>query len=194
MQHTNDMITFFDDRAANWNNHPEEYGRREQILSMSAFPAGSVIADIGCGRGVMLEHLLKTNPKEIIAIDISGEMLCYAKKTFDNPCITYRHEDFLQAELPVLDAAIIYNAYPHFLDKQGFAENAAKVIKKGGFFVIAHGCSKEIINGCHSEKKVSPLSATLEEAEKEAAKFKPFFVMEAMVDNDELYFIKLLRV
>lgn len=34
----------------------------------------SVIADIGCGTGVMFEHLLKTEPLGIIAVDISRHM------------------------------------------------------------------------------------------------------------------------
>jgi len=194
MQNTQDMITFFDRLAPDWNNHPEEYEKREQILSLSGFSAGSIIADIGCGCGVMLEHLLKSKPKEIVAIDVSGEMLRCARNSFNSPCITYRQEDFLQAELPTLNAAIIYNAYPHFLDKKSFAEKAAKVIKKGGFLIIAHGCSKEVINGCHSGERVSTLSVALESAEKEAEKFKSFFEPEAMVDNDEIYFIKLTRV
>jgi len=194
MDNTQDMITFFDRLAGNWNNHPEEYEKREQILSLAGFSTGNIIADIGCGCGVMLEHLLKINPKEIIAIDISGEMLRCAQNSFNNPCITYQHEDFLQADLPMLDAAIIYNAYPHFLDKQKFAEKAAKVIRKGGFLVIAHGCSKELINICHNGEQVSTLSAALQDAEREAEKFKPFFMPKSIIDNNEIYFIKLLKV
>ena len=194
MQRTEEIITFFDRLAKDWNNHPEEYDKREQILSLSGFSAGSVIADIGCGCGVMLPHLLKAEPKEIIAIDISGEMLNEAQKAFPDPRITYRHEDFLQIELPEIDAAIIYNAYPHFLDKQALVEKAAQVIPKGRFLVIAHGCGKEVINGSHSGERVSTISAALEPAEKEAEKFKSFFSVETMIDKDEIYFIKLIRI
>ena len=194
MENTPAMIAFFDRLAVDWNNHPEEYDKREQILSLAGFAAGSVIADIGCGCGVMLEHLLKSNPREIIAIDISGEMLRYAKKSYNNPCIIYRHENFLRSELPVLDAAIIYNAYPHFLNKQAFVEKAAQSIRKDGFLVIAHGGGKDIINGSHSGERVSALSVSLDNAEKEAEKFKPFFQAEVLIDNNDIYFIKLLRL
>ena len=194
MTSNHEMRNFFDRLAPNWNNHPEEYYIREKITALADFPEGNLIADIGCGQGVMLEHLLKTNPREIIAIDLSAEMLKHARKNFTDPRITFMNADFLETDLPPLDAIILYNAYPHFLNKEALARKTAEIIRKNGYLIIAHGCGKAGINSGHSGERVSPLSAALEDAEKEAAKFKDFFTPEVTVDNDELYFVKMRRI
>ena len=193
MNDLKDMISFFDGLAANWDLCPHEYDTREKIVSLADFPQNSILADIGCGRGVMFEHLLKTNPKEIIAVDVSGEMIKYAQRAHQDPRITYRNEDFLQAHLPLLDGATIYNAYPHFLDKPALAKKLAQQIRLGGFLIIAHGRSRALINGTHRGKMVSPLSVPLEAAETEAQKFAPAFSIAECIDDDHFYFIKLLR-
>ncbi|MDR1892712.1 MAG: class I SAM-dependent methyltransferase [Oscillospiraceae bacterium] len=188
-----EIVTFFDRLAANWNDCPDEYDRREEIVSLAGFTSGGIVADIGCGRGVMFAHLLKTEPEELIAVDISAEMIKHAKGFFPDPRITYLHADLLKAELPMLDAAIIYNAYPHFLHKQAFVEKLVRHIKKDGFLVIAHGICKEEINGVHDGECVSRISVPLEPAEQEAAKFEPFFTPELLIDNADFYMLKLLR-
>ena len=187
------MISFFDNLAANWDLCPQEYETREKITALAGFLPGSTLADIGCGRGVMFEHLLKTDPKEIFAVDVSGEMMKYAQASYQDSRLTFRNEDFLQAQLPLLDGAIIYNAYPHFLDKPALAQKLAQQIRPGGIFVIAHGRGRAIINGTHRGKTVSPLSTPLEAAETEAQKFTSAFSLTKYIDNDDFYFIKLLR-
>ena len=188
-----EMKSFFDRLAPSWSNCPEEYEVREKIVSLADCGEHGVIADIGCGRGVMFEHLLKTNPKSLVALDISTEMIDCAKSTFDDGRITYVNDDLFEAELPVFDAVMVYNAYPHFLDKRAFCEKLAKHIRKDGTLVIAHGRCKSAINGTHSGKTVSTLSVPLEDAGQEATKFSSHFTPAALIDNDEFYFIKLVR-
>jgi len=160
---------------------------------MRLFPH-SVIADIGCGKGVMFEHLLQTNPAKIIAVDISGEMLRLAKDLFSDSRIEYVNDDFLDASLPMLDAAVIFNAYPHFLDKAALAKKLAQTIKRNGTVIIAHSRGKSKINGVHHGESVSRLSVPLESGEIEASKFLRFFVPDMIVDDDEIYFIKMSRI
>ena len=188
-----EMVTFFDKLAADWDNTPLKYETREKLTRMMDLPPDSVIVDAGCGRGVMFEHLLKTNPSKIIAIDVSGEMIRLAKKTFDDERIEYVHGDLYNIALPLLDAVIFFNSYPHFIDKNMLADKLASVIKKGGIMIIAHSLSKEEINGCHTGKRVSTLSIPLENAEIEAGKFNEYFSLDSFLENNEMYFIKLIR-
>jgi len=188
-----DMTAFFDRLAPNWDNDIARYHIREKILSLADLPSGIVIADIGCGTGVMFEHLLKVNPSRIIAIDLSREMINIAKKFFSDNRITYINDDILEASLPALDAAIIFNAYPHFLDKPALVEKLAAIIKPGGILIIAHSMSKKLINGVHDGEVVSTLSMPLEEANVEATRFAEFFLADTLIDNDEFYFIKMIR-
>ena len=188
-----DIAEFFDKLAPEWSNNPQEYNIREKLIAMTGLLPNSVIADIGCGKGVMFDHLLKTNPAKIIAVDISAEMLREAKKLYSDERIEYINDDFSDAELPILDAAVIFNAYPHFLDKQALIKKLSQTVKKNGMVVIAHSKGKDIINGVHEGKRVSKLSVPLEDAESEADKFKMFFSPDIIIDNNEIYFIKMLR-
>lgn len=188
-----DMAAFFDELAPKWDSAPSEYEKREKLTSLMNLLQNTIIADVGCGKGVMLEHLLKTNPAKIIAVDISGEMIRLAKEINNNNRVEFIHGDFLNTTLPMLDTAIFFNSYPHFLDKQALAEKLSKVVRKDGTMIIAHSLSKAKINGTHKGKSVSKLSMSLESAEIEAKAFQKFFTTDTLIDNDEMYFIKMTR-
>ena len=188
-----EMATFFDSLAPDWDNAPLKYEVREKLTALMDLPPNSVIADAGCGKGVMFEHLLKTKPAKIIAIDVSGEMIRLAKESFNDECVEYINGDLYTVALPILDAVIFFNSYPHFIDKIKLANKLADVIKKGGLLIIAHSLSKEEINGCHTGKNVSTLSVPLENAEIEADKFNEYFLLDSYIDNEEMYFVRLIR-
>jgi len=188
-----EMATFFDKLASVWDNSPLKYETREKLTRMMDLPPNSVIVDAGCGRGVMFDHLLKTKPSKIIAIDISGEMIRLAKESFNDECIEYIQGDFYSAAFPMLDTVVFFNSYPHFIDKSKLADKLSNVIKKGGFLIIAHSLSKEEINSCHTGERVSTLSVPLENAEVEAGKFSEYFSLDSFLENNEMYFIKLIR-
>ena len=188
-----DMAAFFDELAPKWDNAPAEYGTREKLTSMMGLPRGGVIADIGCGKGVMIEHLLKTNPMKIIAVDVSSEMIRSAKNLFDDRRVYFFNDDFFDVSFPMLDAAIFFNSYPHFTDKAALIEKLANIIKKDGILIIAHSLSRAEINGTHTGESVSKLSVPLDSAEAEARKYEMYFSPDTLVDNDEIYFVKMTR-
>ena len=190
---SNEMASFFDELAPEWDNAPSGYDLRDKLTSMMGISSNSVIADIGCGKGVMFEHLLKTKPAKIIAVDVSGEMIRMAKELHSDDRIEYINGDFLDAPIPALDAAVFFNSYPHFLDKEGLADKLALTLKKSGIMIIAHSSSKAKINGAHSGDSVSKLSVPLESAEAEARKFQNHFTIDTLIDNDEIYFVKMIR-
>lgn len=159
---------------------------------MARIEEKSLIADIGCGRGVMFEHLLQTKPRGIIAVDLSGEMVARAKTLYRDERLMFINGDVLGAFLPTFDCAVIYNSYPHFADKKALAEKLKSHIRKGGLLIIAHSAGRERINGIHSGK-ASSISVPLRFAREEADEFLPYFTAEICVDSDDLYFIKLVR-
>ena len=188
-----DMAAYFDRLAPEWDNAPSEFDTREKLISLMELQPNSVIADIGCGKGVMFQHLLKTGPAKLLAVDISGEMLRSAQRLCGDGRVEYINDDFLDASLPLLDAAVIFNAYPHFLDKEALQEKLAQVLRKDDVLIIAHSVGKAEINGTHRGGSASNLSVPLEDAESEAGKFQQFFSPEILIDSDEMYFIKMIR-
>jgi len=188
-----DMAAFFDELAPTWDDAPTEYETREKLVALMELTQNGVIADIGCGRGVLFEHLLKTNPAKIIAVDVSGEMIRLAAEQHNDPRLAYVHGDFLDILLPMLDAAIFFNSYPHFLGKEALAEKLSRTLKKGGALVIAHSHGRAKINERHIGESVSKFSTSLENAEVEAHKFQTFFTTDTLIDSDEIYFVKMIR-
>jgi len=188
-----EMVDFFNQLAPGWDNDPSEYEIREKLVSLMDLSPNSLIGDIGCGKGVMFEHLLKTDPAGIIAVDVAGEMIRLAKELFQDSRITYVNDDFMDVGLPMLDAVVFFNSYPHFLDKEGLANKLAQVLVKDGKMIIAHSRGKAEVNGMHKSDRAMRISIPLENAEEEAKKFQAFFTLDTLVDDDQLYFLKMIR-
>ena len=193
MHMNHDMAAYFDKMAPTWDDAPAEYGRRDILISMMGLPPGSLVADVGCGRGVMFEHLLKVGPSKIVAVDLSQEMLRLAKERFPDSPIEYVWGDYLEAPLPMLDAAVFFNSYPHFLDKVHLAEKSAQVIQPGGALIIAHSLGRTAINAMHGGGMASGLSMPLESAEVEAGRFDKHFTADLLIDHSDMFFVKLSR-
>lgn len=193
MNNSDKMREFFDRAAPGWNNLPEEAATRDALMEKMAIPTGSVIADIGCGQGVFFPHLLKAGPKAIIGVDLSGEMLRYAREKYPDGRIRLIQGDILEAALPRLDAAVLYNCYPHLLDKAALARRLAELVRPGGIAVIAHGAGKAVINAHHREGLPFTLSVPLEEPETEAEKFAPWFRADRMEDEEGWYLLRMVR-
>lgn len=80
MQNNVKMKEYFDKLAPSWISDENDKVIRDEIIGMADFKPGAVIADVGSGKGVMVPHLLDTNPGSVIEIDISSEMIRFAKK------------------------------------------------------------------------------------------------------------------
>lgn len=189
------MELFFDNLAADWDDGGDgQRTNRERVAALLEPLEGKVVADIGCGRGVLFPHLLVKNPRKIYGIDLSGEMLRFARRDFPDTRIELLQSDFLTAELPPPDAAVIFNAYPHFMEKDALVKKLAACLAPGAPLVIAHGLSRAAINGRHRDVGASPLSVPLWPAEEEARRFGPDFAAEVVIDDADFYCIKFVRV
>ncbi|MEG0751493.1 MAG: class I SAM-dependent methyltransferase [Oscillospiraceae bacterium] len=193
MHNNKEMRAFFDAAAAAWPSGECERGVREKILRRAGLQEGMTIADIGCGRGVMIEQLLQYKPRKLIEIDISREMIRLCEKDHPDVCAEYLCDDVLSASLPVLDAAIIFNAYPHLVHKHELAQKLADIVVKGGFVLIAHSTGRDVINSRHSSDDVAALSVDLLSPLDEYRYFENAFSRDDFEDSPELYFLKMTR-
>lgn len=188
------MISFFNKLAPDWDDDPETFPIREEIIRRSYIPSVSTICDIGCGKGIMVPHILKTAPRQLIELDLSNEMTRLGKGRWNDPRLLHLCGDILTTPLPVLDAAIIFNAYPHLMDKKSLALKLYDILRTGGMVIIAHSRSREFINAIHRcslpcEQISVPLKSPLEEY----THFEPWFQLKDWEDSQKLYYIKLLK-
>lgn len=84
---------------------------------------------------------------------------------------------------------MVYNAYPHFLDKTCFARSLNRCLSSNGRFVIAHGRGRAHINACHSSLTDNAFSHTLLPCWEEAQRLGRGFEYDIMIDRDDLYLI-----
>lgn len=188
-----EMRAFFDRLAPNWENDASEAEIRDEIVRRAGIAKGSVIADIGCGRGVMVPHLLKTEPGRLIEIDVSSEMLRLCEKEWKRDGMEFVCGNLYELRLAGLDAAVLFNAYPHFMDKKALSETLYQCLKPGGTLVIAHSKGKEAINGFHREGTAFTLSIKLKSAEEEYEAFREQFELVEAEDNERIYFLDMKR-
>lgn len=122
--------------------------------------------DVGCGTGVLYPFLQKANAKSITAIDVSEEMIKLAKEKY--PEATFLCKDVLKLDSKnKFDTIIMYNVYPHLMDKQKLVDKVHSLLNDNGMFIVAHGASRDTINSHHSSHAME-VSRKLTKAHDEA--------------------------
>jgi 2-polyprenyl-3-methyl-5-hydroxy-6-metoxy-1,4-benzoquinol methylase len=111
--------------------------RGELIISFSEMDSKSRILEIGCGTGLFTEMFSKTGA-EIIAVDISPELILEAKKrnfpAGNVQLVCQRFEDIQNIE--TFDA-IVGSSVLHHLDIEKALSVIFKLLKSGGRFAFA---------------------------------------------------------
>ena len=190
MNHCQSTKEYFDSVANKWDtmcHHNTE--KISAILTVANIKKNSRILDIATGTGILIPHLLKTEPTEVIAIDLSELMIAQAQKNHADNQVRFEAANFYEFDQTGFDFAIAYSAYPHFLDKEAFVRRLVESLNPQGRFMIAHSESKETINSRHSGDKVRKVSASLKDAPSESNYFKSVFEIDILVDTDEIYII-----
>lgn len=182
----NGVAKYFDERAKNWDS--TENRAQGAVLSFVDIKEGDSVLDLGCGQGIMVPFYLDANVSHVTAVDISPKMIEFAKQKFASvDCIEFIACDALDLdESNLFDAVVIYNAYPHFMDKHALVDKIWNLLKPNGRFVVAHGSGKELINS-HHQAVAAGVSSGLAPVEEESRIWKSKFKLEALVDTPGIY-------
>ena len=184
-----DVIEFFDRMAASWDadmiKSDEKIG---QILDNAEVGEGMDVLDVACGTGVMFPYYLHRKVASVTGIDISPEMAKIAASKFEEQqnvrVICGDVEDY--AFDRKFDRIVVYNAFPHFPNPKRLIATLADLLKEGGRLTIAHGQSREAIDG-HHHGPASKVSNGLMRADALKALFDPHFEVEIMISNSRMY-------
>lgn len=185
-----EIAAYFDERADSWDESGCSGESRVQgaVLSLVDLKSGDSVLDLGCGTGVMIPFYLAARAGKIVAVDVSEKMVERAREKFGGePSVELRASDALSLdEGERFDAAVIYNAYPHFPDKLALVEKVYRMLKPSGRFVVAHGSGKDAINR-HHEAVAAGVSCGLRAASEESVLWADKFEIEALVDTPGFY-------
>lgn len=183
-----DAKTFFNERAALWDTHERATrGELEEVLSHALLKRGDHVLDLGCGTGV-ISGILEDFGCLVTGLDLSENMIAIAREKYAGRSIRLLCGDFYEYEGRDFDAVVVFNAYPHFLDRERFAARLFSSLKTGGSFTVLHNFSRKKIDECHSS--VMEFSRRLLPAEEEARFFERFFTIEETLDGENIYCIR----
>lgn len=159
------------------------------LVKLANINPGDKVLDVACGTGIIDKHLLKLGAKNVVAIDLSENMIAIAKSKNSDENLQYEIADFYDFSEGDFDKIVIYNAYPHFTDTQAFLTAINNNLKKGGEFSIIHSDPPSVINARHSGEAKN-VSKDLESADEEANIFKELFDIVQTVDDGEKYLVR----
>lgn len=186
-----EIAAFFDSLADSWDIGMVKCQQKiDRILDIAGVTQGKTVLDIACGTGVLIPDYIGRNVKKCVAVDISPKMIEIAEIKFANADTV----DFICADAEYcsfgeeFDCAVIYNAFPHFTNRNKLFENVAKHLKRGGRLTVAHGMSREALSAHHSGCAKN-VSTPLPEAAELADIMSPWFEVGVAISTDEIYVV-----
>ena len=184
-----DVIEFFDRCAATWDADMIKSDRIiGTILDNAEVGQGMDVLDVACGTGVMFDYYLQRNVNSVTGIDISPEMAkIAAQKYAREPNVQVACGDVEEYAFDrKFDRIVVYNAFPHFPDPRRLIRILSGLLKEEGRLTIAHGMSREAIDGHHSGA-ASKVSNGLMTADSLKKLFDAHLQVEVMISNDRMY-------
>ena len=185
-----EVAAYFDGQAASWD---ARMVRNDKILNIildtAGIKAGMDVLDIACGTGVLVPEYQKRQGRSVTGIDISPAMIAQAKKKY--PDVRFLVGDASEEDYGMLyDAAVIYNALPHFENPERLIAHTVRYLKQGGRLTVAHGSSRETVNARHRSGRISQ---PLMKAEELADIMRAYLTVTDILSNDEMYLVSGYR-
>ena len=153
---------------------------------------GMRVLDLGCGTGI-ISHIIqgKTNTN-VVALDVSENMIEIAKEKHISSNIDFYAENFYQTDHTGFDMIVCFNAYPHFTDVLSFNKKALEVLNEKGYLVVLHSLSREALSICHQGLSKT-ISRELHPIKEEVKFFEDNFNVLELIDNDEMVLMLLQK-
>ncbi len=186
------IASFFDRLSSGWDAHSHIDPKAIfSLLEKVGIGKDDRILDLGCGTGVLTPFLLSSTNEEIIGLDVSAGMIEEAKKKYaGEKRVRFINADFYSFEDEAFDLIVCFDAYPHFLDPEGFAKKASSLVKDGGHVAIIHDCGRKALGHFHEGMDFT-LSRELKAPEEEIKPFLPYFDC-ILAEEDEKHYLLLL--
>ena len=183
------VIDFFDKCAPTWDAEMiKSDAIINRILDNAEVGAGMTVLDVACGTGVMFDYYLSRGVESVVGIDISPEMAKIAAEKYASEprvqVICGDVEDY--AFDRKFDRIVVYKAFPHFPHPTRLIKLLGELLKEDGRLTIAHGASRDTIDGHHSGA-ASKVSNGLMAAESLKRIFDARFQVEVMISNRHMY-------
>ncbi len=184
------IIEFFDTRADSWDkNSVINEQKLNVILDIAQINENDTVLDVACGTGVLFPFYLERKVKKATGVDFSRNMIDIAKKKFngENVCFFCADIETLALDEKV-GKAVIFNAFPHFIEAEKIIENITKNMQNNGRLTIAHDMGRSQLDKHHSSA-AKEVSKKLIPAEETAKLIKKYIDVDTIIDQDDIYVV-----
>lgn len=180
------IAEFFDNCAPWWD---KDIIRNEKVIELildhAGVRPGISVLDVACGTGVLFPDYEKRGVAKLTGIDLSPEMARIAGEKF--PWAKVLQGDVEEwAFQEQFDCVMVYNAFPHFPEPARLIARLASLVRPGGRLSVAHGMSRCQLQAHHAGRASSVSIELLEEGEL-AALMSPWFRVDTVISNHEMY-------
>jgi ubiquinone/menaquinone biosynthesis C-methylase UbiE len=151
-----DRRAVFDGLAPRWDDMRPPGAQDaavERGLALVGALEGRVVADVGCGTGLVEGHLLRHIANgRILAIDSSAGMIAQARAKHADARIEWPCADVLGTGLASasVDVVLCYNTWPHFDDPAAVAREFRRWLKPRGVALVWHDIGRERLATIHA--------------------------------------------
>jgi len=151
----NDLRSYFEDLAGRWDgSQPPNRGEVLRRLLLPFAPllgAGGAVLEVGTGTGALIPCLRECAPgARLVSIDLAGAMLRRARQRCPDAALVQSDAHHPPFAVLGFDVVVCHNSFPHFADKPAALNALARVLRRGGYFLILHDLSREKVNAIHS--------------------------------------------
>ena len=184
---------FFNQRAFDWDIRCKHDDMKiNKIIDMSSIKEHCRILDVGTGTGILIKYFLSKNPKEIVGVDISENMIEMAKSKYSNSKVRFVVSDIMEFNEVGFDYIFLYSVYPHIAEKELLFNHLSSLLNTNGKIIIAHSEGRKQINDVHA-KYVEVKNHRLLPIDETSHKMNRNFKISKMIDNDDLYYISGIK-
>ncbi|MBR5292898.1 MAG: class I SAM-dependent methyltransferase [Clostridia bacterium] len=185
---------FFDECAPWWDEHiTTDRSKISWILDRAGVRENAAVLDVGCGTGVLFPFYIARNVSRVTGVDISPEMIRIASgKAKDERIRLICADAEMLPPSDVCDCCVIYNAFPHFPNRELLIGSLAKWIKPGGRLTVAHGMSLEQLHKHHAGR-AERVSLEMLAPQELAACMEPWFCVDTALADEDKYIVSGAR-
>jgi ubiquinone/menaquinone biosynthesis C-methylase UbiE len=110
------------------------------------------ILDLACGKGIMRDYLCSNLPEaKIVYVDKAFAMIKGLKEIYPGELAIRGEGENIPFGEDKFDVVIIFNSFPHFMDKRRTISECYRVLRKGGRLIVGHSMTPKEINQLHKD-------------------------------------------
>ena len=186
-----EIVSFFNSCADSWDaDMVKVQWKIDKILDIAGVTEDKAVLDVACGTGVLIPDYVNRKVSRCVGVDISRNMIEIALCKFR----IHRNFRFICADAEcfdfgeTFDCTVIYNAFPHFVNRTNLFENILKHLNENGRITVAHGMSRDALIKHHSGR-AEKVSSALPHVDELAKIMEPYFEVDTKISTDEIYIV-----